>query len=437
MTEEQKMQVSVETTQGLERRMTVQVPADRVDSEVDKRLQKVGRTAKLKGFRPGKAPMNVIRQQYGPEVRREVLGEVMQESYLAAIGEQELSPAGGPKIEADETGQGKDLQFTAVFEVYPEIRIKGLDKIKIKRPTVDITDEDVASMLDNLRRQRADWAGIERGAGDGDRVTVSFVGTIDGEAFEGGTGNDVQVVCGEGQMLPDFENGLKGIITGDSRIFSVQFPDDYHASDLAGKIAEFDTQCSMVEERVLPEIDDEFCTAYGVSDGGVEALRVEVRNNMQTELDQRVRAELKKSLLDSLFEANPVDLPTSLVDEEIHSMQHEAMERMGTKDHSQAPPAEAFVDQARRRVSLGLLISEVIRDQELKVDKDKVRGRLDQIAASYGDPEQVIKAYGSNPGMMNQIEMMVLEEQVVDWLLEQVKQVDEKKTFSDVMNFKS
>jgi len=429
------MQVSVKTTQGLERRMKVQVPAERIESEVDQRLQRVGKSAKLKGFRPGKAPIKVIRQQYGGEVRREVVGELMQQTYAEAIDKEKLRPASSPKIETDEVGEGKDLQYTAVFEVYPEIEIKSLSSVKIKKPIAEIVDADIDGMLDNLRKQRAEWVAVERAAGEGDRVIVDFTGHIDGEAFTGGSGEKVPVVCGEGQMLPDFEKGLSGIAAGETRTFPVVFPDDYHADDLAGKTAEFEASCESVEEQVLPELDDEFCETYGVKEGGLEKLREEILKNMQTELKQKVQSSLKGQVLDALFEKNPIDIPMALIDEEIHSMQHEAMKRMGVKDHSQAPPRDVFEEQARRRVGLGLLINEIIKSQNLQADKAEVAERLDQIAGGYSDAEQVLQAYTSNPGMMSQVEMMVLEQHAVDWALEQVKQIDDKKSFNEIMNF--
>ena len=431
------MLVSVETTRGLERRMKVQVPAERIESEVDQRLRRVSKSAKLKGFRPGKAPMKVIRQQYGGEVRRDVLGEVMQQTYAEAIGQEKLRPASNPKIETDEVAEGKDLKYTAVFEVYPEIEIKGLASIKVKKPTAEIVEEDVDGMLENLRKQRAVWQKVARAAGEGDRVIIDFDGRIDGETFAGGSGEKVPVVCGEGQMLPDFEKGLNGISAGASRTFPVVFPDDYHAAELAGKTAEFEASCESVEEQVLPELNDEFCAAYGVKEGGLEKLREEVLKNMQTELEQKIQASLKDQLLNQLLKKNPIEIPEALIDEEIHTMQHDAMERMGIKDHSQAPPSEAFAEQARRRVSLGLLINEIIKSQNLEADKTRVSKRLNQIASGFNDPQQILQAYTSNPGMMSQVEMMVLEQQAVDWALGQVKQTDDPKTFSEIMNFEA
>ncbi len=431
------MLVSVETTQGLERRMKVQVPAERIDSEVDQRLRRVGKSAKLKGFRPGKAPMNVIRRHYGGEVRRDVVGELMQQTYAEAIGQEKLRPASNPRIEADEVAEGKDLKYTAVFEVYPEIKIKGLSSIKVSKHTADIVDEDIDRMLENLRRQRSTWQKVERAAGEGDRVVIDFSGRIDGETFAGGSGEKVPIVCGDGQMLPDFEKGLNGISAGETRTFPVVFPDDYHAADLAGKTAEFEASCESVEEQVLPELDDEFCAAYGVKEGGLEKLRSEIRQNMQTELEQKIQASLKDQLMDQLLQKNPIEIPAALIDQEIHTMQHDAMERMGVKDHKQAPPSEVFEEQARRRVGLGLLVNEIIKSQKLEADKERVARRLDQIASGFSDPQQILQAYTSNPGMMSQVEMMVLEQQAVDWALGQVKQSDEPRSFSEIMDFKA
>ena len=431
------MLVSVKTTRGLERRMKVQVPAERIESEVDQRLQRVGKSAKLKGFRPGKAPMKVIRQQYGGEVRRDVVGEVMQQTYAEAIGQEKLRPASSPKIETDEVAEGKDLKYTAVFEVYPEIEIKGLSSIKDKKPKADIVDEDVDGMLKNLRKQRAVWQKVERAASEGDRVIIDFSGRIDGEEFAGGSGDKVPVVCGGGKMLPDFEKGLSGISAGHSRTFPVVFPDDYQAPELAGKTAEFEASCESVEEHVLPELDAEFCAAYGVKEGGLQKLREEIRQNMQSELEQKIQASLKDQLLDQLLKKNPMEIPTALIDEEIHTMQHDAMERMGIKDHDQAPPSEAFAEQARRRVGLGLLINEIIKSQDLEADKARVSEKLNQIASGYSDPQQILQAYTSNPGMMSQVEMMVLEQQAVAWALGQVKQTDDPKSFREIMNFEA
>lgn len=431
------MQVSVEATDGLERRMKVQVPAEQIENEVDQRLRRVSKTAKLKGFRPGKVPFKVIRKEYGSQVRREVLSEVMQSSFSEAITMENLRPAGGPRIEADSVEQGQDLQYTAVFEIYPEIEVKGVGDIKVEKPVANIGDEDIDTMVDNLRQQRADWKSVQRAAADGDQVTVDFTGTLDGTEFDGGKGEGVSVVLGEGRMLPDFEAGLMGIAEGESRNFDVAFPDDYPAENLSGKTAQFAATATAVSERVLPDLDTEFCAAFGVDDGDVSKLRAEVANHMKKELEQKVVQILKGEVLDKLLDANPIVLPQALVDDEVTQLQHDAARRMGHEvgDGAQLPPREPFEEQARKRVSLGLLINELIKSQNIELDKEKVTAHIQQLAASYPEPEAVINAYSSQPTLMAQIEATVLEQQVVDWLLEQATVTEKQTEFKDLMNF--
>jgi len=427
------MQVSVETTSGLERKMTVQVPASEVDQEVEKRLQKVGRTAKIKGFRPGKVPMKVLRQQYGEQVRQEVLGDVVQSSFSQAVIKQELNPAGGPQIQFGANQQGKDLEYTAVFEVYPEVTFKPLEKIKVERPVAEITDADLDSMIDNLRGQRLVWDEVERAAQDGDRLTVDFEGTLDGVAFDGGKANDFVVTLGEGRMLEDFEKGLAGMKAGESKEVKVSFPGDYHAEDLKGKDAVFTISAKKVEQSRLPELDEEFVKSFGVDEGGVEAFKAEVRGNMEQEMAQAVKARLRESVLDALAENNEVDLPKALVHREIHQLQHDAGRRMGITDHSKLPPAEPFEAPARKRVKLGLLIGELIRQNGLELDRARVDQKLDELASNYGEREKMLSMYRGNPQAMAQVESTVMEEQVVEWLLEQVKVSDKTTSFKDLM----
>ncbi len=282
------MMVSVETTAGLERRMTIQVPAEQIESEIDSRLRRYGKTAKIKGFRPGKVPMQVVRQRYGGQVREEVLGEMIRSSFVEALGQEKLRPAGGPRIEPSKVEQGVDLEFTATFEVYPEIALSGHEGMKIQRPTAEIAESDIDDMMDRLRRQRAEWVAVDRAAVDGDQLTVDFTGTLDGEPFSGGEGEKVPVVLGRGGMLQDFENGLLGMRVGEEKEVSVDFPDDYGAAELAGRTAIFRVTAREVAEEKLPEIDDEFCQAFGISEGGVDRLRKEVSENMAREMAQAV-----------------------------------------------------------------------------------------------------------------------------------------------------
>ncbi len=429
------MMVSVQSTGALERRMEVAVPASRIEKEVDERLRTVSRTARLKGFRPGKAPLKVIRQQFGSQIHREVVSELLQSSFTEAVTERKLNPAGGPRIEPISVGEGQDLKYTAIFEVFPEVTIKGLDSISIERPVANVTDEDVDVMIESLRKQRPNWKAAERGSRTGDRVTIDFTGTIDGTPFDGGKGEDVAITLGEGRMLPEFESGLIGRDAGAQASISVRFPDDYHSKSIAGKTAQFEVTVKKVEEPELPPLDEEFCAAYGVAEGGVAKLREEVSENMRRELEQNVRTRLKAQALDRLVAANPIELPAALVESQVREMQLDTARRMGARDASQIPARDPFVEPARRRVALGLLINEIIKTEKIELDQAKVAARLDDIVSTYKDPQEALRAYRQNREAMQQVEMLVLEDQVVDWLLGRVKTTDQPTNFKAVMNF--
>jgi len=429
------MQVSVETTGALERRIEVSVPRERIEQAIDERLKRVSRTAKLKGFRPGKVPLKVVKQQFGAQVRQEVLSDLMQSSFSEAVTQEKLNPAAGPRIEPISVGPDQDLRYRATFEVFPEIELKGVEGIAVMRPAASVTDADVDAMVLNLREQRPRFELVERESREGDRVTMDFEGQIDGAEFEGSKGTDVAVLLGGGRMLKDFETGITGMKAGEHKQIDVPYPADYHNAALAGKVAGFDVHMKKVEEKQLPELDDEFCREYGVLEGGVEQLRKEVRENMERELEQNVRARLKAQLMEALLAANPLDVPQSLVDAQVREMQIDAARRMGARDASQVPPPEPFVEGARKRVVLGLLIGELIKTRGIKIDRARVEARLADLAASYPDPEQVIKAYRQNPEALRQIENVVIEDQVVDLLLGQATVTDQPATFKDVMNF--
>ena len=429
------MQVSVETTGALERRIEVSVPRERIEQAIDERLKRVSRTAKLKGFRPGKVPLKVVKQQFGAQVRQEVLSDLMQSSFAEAVTQEKLNPAAGPRIEPISIGPDADLKYRATFEVFPEIELKGVEGIAVTRPAAEVTEADVDAMVLNLREQRPRFDAVERESREGDRVTMDFEGQIDGAEFEGSKGTDVAVLLGGGRMLKDFETGITGMKADERRQIDVPYPADYHNAALAGKVAKFDVHLKKVEEKQLPELDDEFCREYGVLEGGIEQLRKEVRENMERELEQNVRARLKSQLMEGLLAANPVDVPQSMVDAQVREMQIDAARRMGARDASQVPPPEPFVEGARKRVALGLLIGELIKARGLKIDRGRVEARLADLAASYPDPEQVIKAYRQNADALRQVENMVIEDQVVDLLLEQARVTDQPATFKDVMNF--
>jgi len=427
------MNVTVESTGVLERRMRVELPLDAIEQQVDSRLKSVGRTVKVKGFRPGKVPQKVVRQRYGKQVRQEVLGEVLQKSYSDAVIQEKLNPAGGPKIET-ESDTGETFTFVATFEVMPEVSLKDLDKIKIEMPDVQIGDDDVDDMLTNLRQQKATWETVDRKSKDGDRVIVDFVGELDGEAFEGGQGTEIPVVLGEGQMLPDFEKGLKGIKAGDEKTFKVKFPKNYHADDLAGKKADFTIKTHRVEEQVLPELDDAFAEMFGVTDGGLDQFMQDVRENMEREARQKVKSDIREQVMEALLAANPLDIPQTLQHQEAHSLQHDAMKRMGIEDHDQAPPIENFAEAAEKRVRLGLLLRQVIADNDLRADDSRIREYVEEMCAGYENAPQMVDMYMSNPEILKQVEPMVVEELANDWLLENGKVKSKKIAFRDYMN---
>ncbi len=426
--------VTVESVSNLERRMKVQVPAAKIEDEIDSRLRSVGKRAKLKGFRPGKAPMNVLRQQYGPQVRQEVLSEVIQSSYSEAIGKEKLRPAGGPHIEASKIIQGEDLEYTATFEIYPEIEIRGLGNIKVERPTAEVEESDVDDMIEKLRRQKASWETVDRAAKAPDRVVIDFEGQVDGQVFEGGVAKEAPVELGAGKMLPDFEAGLEGIVAGEEREISVRFPDDYHAEELVSKTAVFTVKAHRVEAQALPEVDAEFCQAFGVEEGGIETLRKEVRANMARELGEAVRGKVKTQLMEGLLEQNKIDLPRALIDEEIDKMQKEMFGGKIPDDKRAELPRQPFEEQAGKRVALGLLLGEIVRSEKLEVDQVRLRAKVEDLASTYDDSDKVVRAYMSNPTLLAQIENMVLEEQAVEYLLQQAKVKDKSVSFKDVMD---
>jgi trigger factor len=427
------MNVTVESTGALERRMRVEVPAERIENEVAARLKSVGKTAKIKGFRPGKVPARVVKQRYGKQVRQEVLGEIMQRSYSDAVMEKQLRPAGGPKIET-EKDDGETFAYVATFEVLPEVELKNLDKIKVDKPDVEIRDEDLDDMMLSLRKQRATWEAVDRKAKDGDRVIVDFSGTIDGEEFQGGAGTEIPVVLGQGQMLPDFEKGLKGIAAGDEKTIKVKFPKDYHAEDLAGKKAEFAINTHRVEEEVLPELNDELAAAFNVTEGGLEQFKKDVRENMEREARAKIDNDVREQVLNGLIDKNPIDVPQALVHDEMHSMQHEAMQRLGIEDHDQAPPMENFHEAAEKRVRLGLLLQKVITDNQIQIGQDDLKARVEEMCAGYENSDDMVEMYMSNPQIMQQIEPMVVEQKAVEWLLENGKSKAKKVAFKDYMN---
>jgi trigger factor len=429
------MMVSVEKLPGLERRLEVSVPATRVRQQVDARLLKVSRTARIKGFRPGKAPIHVVRKHYGRDVQQEVVSDLIRETFAEALRQEKLQPAGGPRIEPQKTGEPDGLRYTATFEVYPQIELVDPARIRLSRPTASVADGDIDTMIESLRRQRPVWTDVVRGCGDGDRVTIDFEGRIGGEPFEGGKSENLTVVLGAGRLLPDFELGLRGAAGGEKREFDLRFPDEYPAKHLAGKTARFEASVRKVEESSLPEIDAAFCEAFGVSEGGFEALRTEVRDNMERELAQAVQARLKTQVMDQLLAANPIEVPKALMEAEIRDMQVELLRRSGQRDARQLPPRDRFEPAAKRRVALGLILNEVIRRAGIQPDAAKLQVRLDELVATYADPDEARRQYLQNESATRQLQMSVLEDQAVAWVVAAAQVTDEPATFKDIMNF--
>ena len=432
------MQVSVESGEGLEKRLLVDLPAERVAAVVDKKLRDLARHVRLDGFRPGKVPMRTIKQRFGEQVRQEAYGTLIQETLYEAASQQQLMPAGEPQVELREASEDGGLGYTATFEVMPEVKVADLAAQTVTRVTADVTEADIDEMIDKLRSQRTVWNDVERGAKDGDTVHIDFKGTIDGEAFEGGTAQNVPLVLGSGSMIEGFEAGLLGAKAGDDRTLEVTFPQDYRAQHLAGKKAVFEVKVQRVAEPQLPEIDEEFVKAFGVEEGTVEALRADVAKNMRHELKQRLNSLTKERVMDALIAANPMEIPKALLNQEAERMKQQMVQDMQQRGQRSTVdlPASVFADQARRRVHLGLLVAEIIHDQKLSPGEDQLRETIADFAESYEDPQEVVDYYLKDPNARKSIENLVLENQVVEWALGQMQVTDEAKSFSDVMDNK-
>jgi len=423
------MEVSIENTGGLARSMTVQVPAERVDQEVNSRLQSMCQTVRLDGFRPGKVPLKVIEQKYGKQVRLEVFDQVVNSTLQEALTQESIRPAGVPNIDPKEYTPGEPLEYTATFEIFPELSGSIQYGFKVTKPLVEITDEDISGMLENLRTQRGTWSTVDRASQTGDQVTVDFEGTVDDKPFTGNKGEKVPIVLGSSSMIPGFEEQLVGLSAGDEKTLDISFPDDYPASDVAGKAAGFSVKVHAVSEIELPALDDDFARAFGIEEGGVEGLKEEIRNNMGRELKGLVASKMKEQVFNGLMDANPVEVPRSLVDGEIQQLRSR-QEESGTVD---ALELEA---RAERRVKLGVVVSEIAKQNQIQVDPDRVRQMVETIASSYEKPEEVVQWYYGNQEMLAGVQSAVIEEQVVDWVVEHsgVDVEELKTTFSALVD---
>ncbi|TVO36046.1 trigger factor [Vibrio algivorus] len=429
------MQATVETLEGLERRLTITVPAANIEYAVTAELRNIAKNRRFDGFRKGKVPMKMVAQMYGKAVRQDVMGEVMQRHFIETIVKEKINPAGAPTFAPVETEEGKDLVFNATFEVYPEVELKGLENITVEKPAVEVKDEDVAEMLETLRKQQSTWAEVEEAVSADSRATIDFVGFIDGEEFEGGKAEAFPLEMGQGRMIPGFEDGILGKKAGEEFSIDVNFPEDYHAENLKGKAAKFDIKLSKVETRELPELTDEFVAKFGVNEGGVEALKTEVRKNMERELKQAVKGRIKEQAINGLVEQNEMDVPSALIDQEIEVLRQQAAQRFGGNPEAAAQlPRELFEEQAARRVKVGLLLGEVIKSEELKADDDRVKALIEEMATAYEDPSEVIAYYEQNEQMMNNIRNVALEDQAIDAIIAKAKVSDKEVSFNELMN---
>ena len=432
-TQTETLDVSVKGRKGLERQMTVRVPTDEIEQEVATRLKKVGRTARLKGFRPGKVPPKIVRQRYGGQIRNEVVSDVIRSSYARAVQQEQLNPAGGPQIEPISAASDDHFSYRAIFEVFPEIELKPTRSLAVEVPRVEVLDSDVEEMLETVREQRAEWLAVDRKSAVGDRVVIDFDGTIDGEPFKGGEGREVPVVVGAGQVVEGFDKALRKVEAGQSKTARVKFPKDYPVADLAGKRAAFEISVHRVEEKQIPQVDEEFLEAMGIEEGGVDTLKAELRSNMERELNERLRGASRAAAFEALLRLNKIDVPSVLVQEETAGMQAEAMRRMGVDDVEKAPPASSFEVSARRRVALGLLVREMIREHEIELDRSLVNERIVELSAPYEDAQRVAQTYRGSPELMSQVESGVLEDQVADYIIEHGKTREKRVGFKEFM----
>ncbi|AAF95071.1 TPA: trigger factor [Vibrio cholerae] len=429
------MQVTVETLEGLQRRLNITVPAANIEDAVAAELRNIAKNRRFDGFRKGKVPMKMVAKMYGKAVRQDVLGEVMQRHFIEAIVKEKINPAGAPTFAPVEIGEGKDLVFTATFEVYPEVELKGLENIAVEKPAAEVTDADVAEMLETLRKQQATWKEVDEAAENGKRVSIDFVGSIDGVEFEGGKAENFPLEMGAGRMIPGFEDGIVGKTKGMEFVIDVTFPEDYHAENLKGKAAKFAIKVNKVEARELPELNDEFVARFGVAEGGVDALKAEVRKNMERELKQAIKARIKEQAIEGLVKENEIQVPSALIDQEINVLRQQAAQRFGGNVEAAAQlPRELFEEQAKRRVVVGLLLGEVIRTHELKADEEKVKALITEMATAYEDPSEVVSYYEQNQQLMNNMRNVALEEQAVDAIIAKAKVTEKAISFSELMN---
>jgi len=432
------MQVSIETISNLSRKMTVGIPAERIDSAVNARLADVAKNARIDGFRPGKVPMQVVRQRFGLGARQEVLGKVINDTFAEAVNQQALRPAGMPSITAVNDKPGQVFEYVATFDVYPHISLKDFSAIEIARPVASVTDADVDAMIEHIRNQRATFAAVERAARDGDQVTINYTGLRNGEEFDGGKAEGQTLALGSKSMIPGFEDGIVGMKAGEEKMIDLVFPADYPAENLKGAAVQFRIAVLAVAEKNVPEVTEDFLRQIGVNEGGIDQFRADVRTNMERELKRVARNRVKEQVYNTLIRMHEFELPQALVDNEIRAMRQNMAQQFGANaknlDLEKLLPAERFHDQAKQRVATGLLLNEIIVSKSLKPDAAKVRATIEEMASVYGDPQQVINYYYSQPQLLQQVEGGVLEDEAVDLVLANARVLDKPSSYQEVIN---
>ena len=426
--------VKVKKQKELKREVKVSVPSSFVEAKKMQRFEQIAKTAKLPGFRPGKAPINIIQSQYGNQVNQEILSDVLESTYVEAVTEKELKPAGPPEVSIDQFVDGSEFKYTATIEVFPEFKLKGIDKIKLDRPSTTVKQSDINEMIENLQKQRGEWNSVERNANDNDQLLIDFKGTLDGEAFEGGSAEDFVMQLGGGQMLPEFEEALKDVKPSDEKDFEVTFPEEYHQPDLAGKTANFNVKVKEVRELALAEVTEDFVKGFGIESGKYDDLIKEISESMEKEKDAKINEQVRVGLMNYLREKNQIQIPEVMIKSEATAMQKDWMKRSGVENESDAPELDNFNQIATERVHLGLLVNELVISREMQLDDERVKTKLAEITNSYPNGDEIKKMYEQTPDLMDQLKSMVMEDQVVDWLIDKTTFTDQEIEFKELIN---
>ena len=426
--------VKVKKQKELKREVKVSVPSSFVEAKKMQRFEQIAKTAKLPGFRPGKAPINIIQSQYGNQVNQEILSDVLESTYVEAVTEKELKPAGPPEVSIDQFVDGSEFKYTATIEVFPEFKLKGIDKIKLDRPSTTVKQSDINEMIENLQKQRGEWKSVDRNANDNDQLLIDFKGTLDGEAFEGGSAEDFVMQLGGGQMLPEFEESLKDVKPSDEKDFEVTFPEEYHQPDLAGKTANFNVKVKEVRELALAEVTEDFVKGFGIESGKYDDLIKEISESMDKEKDAKINEQVRVGLMNYLREKNQIQIPEVMIKSEATAMQKDWMKRSGVENESDAPELDNFNQIAAERVHLGLLVNELVISREMQLDDERVKTKLAEITNSYPNGDEIKKMYEQTPDLMDQLKSMVMEDQVVDWLIDKTIFTDQEIEFKELIN---